>query len=126
MGIQSHVRCWLQRTKYKKTLRQIILIQCIFRRRQARKQLKKLKIQAKSVDHQKKLNKGLENKIISLQQKLTESENLRKNLKSVENDFAVATKELETLRVSNDKNRLAMDRVQELEEEVAKLKADLS
>merc|ERR1739848_741589 len=97
-------RCWLARTKYKKTIKKIILIQCIFRRRQARKQLKKLKIQAKSVDHQKKLNKGLENKIISLQQKLTESENLRKNLKSVENDYAAANKELETLKISNEKN----------------------
>lgn len=38
----------------------------------ARKQLKKLKIEARSVEHQKKLNKGLENKIISLQQKVTE------------------------------------------------------
>ena len=124
--IQSHVRSWLERRKYKKTLRGIVLIQCLFRRRQAKKLLKSLKIQAKSVDHQKKLNKGLENKIISLQQKLTESENVRKNLQSVENDYAAANKELETLRSSNEKNRLAMDRVQQLEEEVAKLKADLA
>ena len=37
-----------------------------------------------------------------------------------------ANKELETLKISNEKNRLAMDRVQQLEEEVAKLKADLA
>ena len=123
--IQSHIRCWLARTKYKKTIKKIILIQCIFRRRQAKKQLKKLKIDAKSVDHQRKLNKGLENKIISLQQKLTESKNISKNLKSVENDFNAATKELETLRSTNEKNRLVADRVHKLEDEVAQLKSDL-
>ena len=123
--IQARIRGWLQKTKYKKTLRKIILIQCIFRRRQAKKELKKLKIAAKSVDHQKKLNKGLENKIISLQQKLTESEKQRKNLNAIENDYNEATKELETLRSENEKNRLSTDRVEQLEKEVAKLKADL-
>lgn len=38
----------------------------------ARRELKSLKIQAKSVEHQRQLNKGLENKIISMQQKLSE------------------------------------------------------
>ena len=116
---EGNCRNLYKKRKYKKALRGIVLIQCLFRRRQAKKLLKSLKIQAKSVDHQKKLNKGLENKIISLQQKLTESENVRKNLQSVENDYAAANKELETLRSSNEKNRLAMDRVQQLEEEVA-------
>ena len=123
--IQASLRGWLERRKYKKALRRIIIIQCLFRRRQAKKLLKKLKAEAKSVDHQKKLNKGLENKIISLQQKLTESEKMRKNLKSVENDYVAATKELETLKVENDTNRLAAERVKSLEEEVSKLKADL-
>ena len=123
--IQSHVRCWLEKKRYKKTLQQIVLIQCVFRRREARKQLKKLKVQAKSVDHQKKLNKGLENKIISMQHKLTESKQMQKNLKTIENDYAAASKELETLKSTNEKNRLAASRVQQLEEEIAKLKSDL-
>jgi myosin heavy subunit len=38
----------------------------------ARRLYKKLKQEARSVEHVKKLNKGLENKIISLQQKIEE------------------------------------------------------
>ena len=42
------------------------------RRLHARRRFKELKREARSVEHVKKLNKGLENKIISLQQKLGE------------------------------------------------------
>ena len=45
--------------------------QCCVRRWLAKRELKQLKIQARSVDHLKKLNRGMENKIIELQQKLT-------------------------------------------------------
>lgn len=38
----------------------------------AKKKLKELKREARSVEHVKKLNKGLENKIISMQQKISE------------------------------------------------------
>ena len=51
-------------------MRGIISIQGLVKCFLARKQLKGLKLEAKSIEHQKKLNKGLENKIISLQQKL--------------------------------------------------------
>ena len=46
-------------------------LQNLIRRYLAKKEYKRLKIEAKSVEHQKKLNLGLENKIISLQQQLT-------------------------------------------------------
>ena len=77
------------------------------------------------MEHQKKLNLGLENKIISLQQKLSESQAKYKGIKNIENDFNAANKELETLRVTNEKNRLAADRVTQLEQEVARLKGEL-
>ena len=48
-----------------------MILQSLIRRYLAKKEYKRLKIEAKSVAHQKKLNQGLENKIISLQQKLT-------------------------------------------------------
>jgi myosin-5 len=38
----------------------------------ARRLYRKLKVEARSVEHVKELNKGLENKIISLQQKIEE------------------------------------------------------
>lgn len=53
-------------------MRGLVAVQGMVRCYLARRQLKKLKIEAKSIEHQKKLNKGLENKIISLQQKLNE------------------------------------------------------
>jgi hypothetical protein len=42
------------------------------RRWLARRLYRKLKMEARSVEHVKKLNKGLENKIISLQHKIEE------------------------------------------------------
>jgi myosin-5 len=70
--IQKHVRCWLTRRKYLQTIYHIILVQSVVRRWLARRLYKKLKQEARSVEHVKKLNKGLENKIISLQQKIEE------------------------------------------------------
>jgi myosin V len=68
--IQSCVRGWLQRIRYRKILRGIVLVQSHYRRRKARKLFKIMKIEMKSVEHQRQLNKGLENKIISLQQNI--------------------------------------------------------
>jgi myosin-5 len=66
------MRCFLARKKYLQTVRRIILVQSMVRRWLARRQYRKLKVEARSVEHVKKLNKGLENKIISLQQKIEE------------------------------------------------------
>lgn len=68
--IQAHIRGMLARIRYKKIVRGITLCQAHFRRRKARKIFKAMKIEARSVEHQKQLNKGLENKIISLQQQI--------------------------------------------------------
>jgi myosin-5 len=66
------VRGFLARTRYLQTVRRIILVQSRVRRWLARRLYRKLKVEARSVEHVKKLNKGLENKIISLQQKIEE------------------------------------------------------
>ena len=68
--IQACVRGWLARKRYERIRNGFILLQAHFRRRQARKIYKTLKIEARSVEHQRQLNKGLENKIISLQQQI--------------------------------------------------------
>ncbi|GFO26379.1 unconventional myosin-va, partial [Plakobranchus ocellatus] len=70
--IQTAVRGFVQRSKFRRVMRGIVLVQSHFRRRKARVQLKILKVEAKSVDHIKRVNKGLENKIIELQQRLDE------------------------------------------------------
>uniref|UniRef100_A0A8C7E719 Myosin VA n=1 Tax=Naja naja TaxID=35670 RepID=A0A8C7E719_NAJNA len=68
--IQKHVRGWLARLHYHRTLKAIIYLQCCVRRMRARRELKKLKIEARSVEHYKKLNVGMENKIMQLQRKI--------------------------------------------------------
>ncbi|KAL0162764.1 hypothetical protein M9458_042160, partial [Cirrhinus mrigala] len=47
-----------------------IVIQCFYRRVRAKRQLKQLKIEARSAEHFKKLNVGMENKIVQLQKKM--------------------------------------------------------
>uniref|UniRef100_A0A4W5MI94 Myosin VA n=1 Tax=Hucho hucho TaxID=62062 RepID=A0A4W5MI94_9TELE len=68
--IQKHVRGWLARQRYKRSLRAIVYLQCCIRRMKAKKELKTLKIEARSVEHFKKLNVGMENKIMQLQRKI--------------------------------------------------------
>lgn len=82
----------MARRRYQKQRRQIILCQATVRRHFARKQYKKLKIEARSIEHVKKLNKGLENKIISLQQKI-------EDLNKVQNDYKNAQNEINDLRL---------------------------
>lgn len=81
----------MARRQYQKEKRQIVLCQAAVRRYFARKQYKKLKIEARSIEHVKKLNKGLENKIISLQQKI-------EDLNKVQNDYKNAQNEISELR----------------------------
>lgn len=123
--IQSHIRGFVQRRKYQRKLRQIILAQSKVRQFLARRQFKRLKIEAKSIEHQKKLNKGLENKIISLQQRLTETEKSLSEMKKFKKDYSVAMTQLEELKVSGAKNKTALGRVDVLEKEIEELKKDL-
>lgn len=66
------MRGYLARKRYKKNLHRVIICQNAVRRFLAKRLLRQLKKEARSVEHVKKLNKGLENKIISLQQKIGE------------------------------------------------------
>ncbi|XP_069369831.1 unconventional myosin-Vb isoform X2 [Paralichthys olivaceus] len=70
MIIQKNVRGWMQRKKFKRARNAAITIQCAFRRTRAKQQLKQRKIEARSAEHLKKLNSGMENKIVQLQRKM--------------------------------------------------------
>lgn len=72
MIIQKYVRGWLQRVKFKHARAAAITIQCAYRRTLAKRQLKQLKIEARSAEHFKKLNTGMENKIVQMQRKMDE------------------------------------------------------
>ncbi|XP_045923815.1 unconventional myosin-Vb [Micropterus dolomieu] len=70
MIIQKSVRGWLQRKKFRRARDAAVTIQCAFRRTRAKRQLQQLKIEARSAEHLKKLNTGMENKIVQLQRKM--------------------------------------------------------
>lgn len=72
MILQKNVRGWLQRRKFRRARAAAVVMQCGFRRLQAKKQLKQLKIEARSAERLKKLNTGMENKIVQLQRKMDE------------------------------------------------------
>lgn len=68
--IQKAVRGWLVRKKFLRSRYAAIVIQCFYRRVRAKRQLKQLKIEARSSEHLKNLNVGMENKIVQLQKKM--------------------------------------------------------
>lgn len=76
--IQRFCRGYLARKRYNVMLRKIIIAQSCVRRFLAKKQLKKLRTEARSISHLQTKYKGLENKIIELQQKydFTNKENI--------------------------------------------------
>nr|CAI5827729.1 unnamed protein product [Callosobruchus analis] len=87
--IQKYIRGYLARKRYRQKLRQIIICQAAVRRFLARRLYKRLRVEARSIEHVKKLNKGLENKIISLQQKLDEMNKVNVELKNYQNEVQV-------------------------------------
>ncbi|XP_075988529.1 dilute class unconventional myosin [Anticarsia gemmatalis] len=96
--IQRYARGYLARKRVKKIRRQIIIAQASIRRFLARRQYKRLRIEARSLDHQKSLNKGLENKIISLQQKLGDAMEKAKGIEPLLLQIADLKAKLEILR----------------------------
>lgn len=72
MVIQKYARGWMERKKFKRARNAAVVIQCSYRRLQARRELKQRKIEARSAEHFKKLNVGMENKIVQLQRKVDE------------------------------------------------------
>ncbi|XP_047130704.1 unconventional myosin-Va isoform X1 [Hydra vulgaris] len=79
--IQKNWRRYYARKEYLSTRKSIILLQCCIRRMAARKELKKLKIEARSVEHLKTVSKGMEIKIITLQEKLNAEKKEKEYLK---------------------------------------------
>ncbi|XP_075219084.1 dilute class unconventional myosin isoform X2 [Lycorma delicatula] len=123
--IGKHVRGWLCRLNYQRKRRQIIICQNTVRRFLARRILKKLKMEARSVEHVKSLNKGLENKIISLQQRIEEllKENAVLRISAVE---LIETRgKLEVLRNVENERKKQMILVVEKDNKLATLTEEL-
>ncbi|XP_059483420.1 unconventional myosin-Va isoform X2 [Neocloeon triangulifer] len=123
--IQRWVRGWLARRRYLHATTRLVLAQSVIRRFLARRKLKKLKAEARSVEHVKKLNKGLENKIISLQQRIEEMNKEQQRLKGASGDLSVTKQQLEKLKAAELISRKLPEKIAELEEELRIAKEQL-
>uniref|UniRef100_A0A3B1IEH2 Unconventional myosin-Va n=1 Tax=Astyanax mexicanus TaxID=7994 RepID=A0A3B1IEH2_ASTMX len=131
--IQKMVRGWLARQWYKRSLDALVYLQCCVRRMRAKRELKKLKIEARSVEHYKKLNIGMENKIMQLQRKVDEQNKENRTLTERLNGLEVAhtaeserlRRELSRLRCAEEDAKNSNNRVITLQEELERLRAEL-
>ncbi|XP_076020417.1 unconventional myosin-Vb isoform X2 [Genypterus blacodes] len=129
MIIQRYARGWLDRMKFKKARNAAIVIQCAYRCVLAKREFKQLKIEARSAQHLKKLNSGMENKIVQLQRKMDDQS---KELKSQNEQLSVTNVSLGTEltklqkaleKVHNQKGN--GNQLTSLQDELEKLRAQL-
>ncbi|GAB6032023.1 myosin I [Chamberlinius hualienensis] len=119
--IQKHVRGWLARKQYQHTRSSIILLQSCVRRLIAKRVLKTLKVEARSVEHVKKLNVGLENKIITMQQKIEELNKENHLMKAKESNIQDMQAKLEKMKAMEAATKGYSNKISELEAEIQKL-----
>lgn len=65
--LQARMRGWLAREAYRRVRAAVVLMQCCVRRKAAKRELLKLKTEARSVERYRELNKGMEVKLMQLQ-----------------------------------------------------------
>merc|ERR1712142_253663 len=122
--MQKYVRRFIEQRRYHRIRDGLIAIQAHARRKRAAKELKRLRNEAKSMDHLKKLNQGLENKIIELQQKLTEQNKLQETHKKKEARIKGLEEKLEGLKASKAESIMWSNKFAALEAQMQKLKAE--
>ncbi|XP_043795011.1 unconventional myosin-Va isoform X1 [Apis laboriosa] len=120
--IQRFARGYLVRMACKKKLRNIIIVQSYVRRYLAKKVFKRLKAEARSVEHVKSLNKGLEKKIMTLQEKITELTKENHVLKNLQNEMIDLKHKLEGLKSVDAENKKLNVILVEKEKELEKIK----
>ncbi|XP_031836007.1 dilute class unconventional myosin isoform X3 [Nomia melanderi] len=119
--VQRFCRGYLVRMACKKRLENIIIVQACVRRFLAKRLFKRLKAEARSVEHVKSLNKGLEKKIITLQQKITELSKENQSLKNVQNEMIDLKHKLESLKSVDAENKKLNLILVEKEKELEKM-----
>nr|XP_057930064.1 unconventional myosin-Vb isoform X2 [Doryrhamphus excisus] len=84
--LQARVRGWLARRAFTRFRAAVVFAQCCVRRRAAKRELMKLKTEARSVERYRELTKGMEVKLMQLQMKADqvarENASLRESLRT--------------------------------------------
>ncbi|XP_021571446.1 unconventional myosin-Vb [Carlito syrichta] len=86
--LQKYVRGWMARRRVRRLQGAAIVIQCAFRRLKAKSELKALKIEARSAEHLKRLNVGMENKVVQLQRRIDDQ---NKELKTLSEQLSTSS-----------------------------------
>lgn len=89
--LQARVRGWLARCTYKRVRCATVLLQCCVRRRAARKELRRLRAEARSVEKYRELNKGMEVKLMQLQLRADQQVGDRRNMFWIYSKFCICT-----------------------------------
>ncbi|CAG5102710.1 Similar to MYO5A: Unconventional myosin-Va (Gallus gallus) [Cotesia congregata] len=128
--IQRFARGYLVRAAVKQKINNIIIVQCCVRKYLARRIFRRLKAEAKSVEHVKTLNKGLEKKIISMQHRINEILKENQALRVVQTEVVDLKVKLEAMKAVELENKklvgvlVEKDRELELMAETVKREQD--
>ncbi|XP_077202885.1 unconventional myosin-Vb isoform X2 [Paroedura picta] len=127
--IQKNARAWLARKHFLRFRCAAVVIQCYFRRMKARQELKALKIEARSAEHLKRLNVGMENKVVQLQRKIDEQQKEYKLLnEQLSTNSSAYSSELEKLKKELERHRRKSgdgNQITSLQEEIDSLRLAL-
>ncbi|KTW28883.1 hypothetical protein T552_01512 [Pneumocystis carinii B80] len=135
--IQSLWKRYIARKKYKIQYKRIVCIQSCWRRKKAKDELKRLRIEAKSLSHFKEVSYKLENKVIELTHNLSKKHQENKlllaqieDLENLNNTWKTKSEKWEEER-NNLENNLnnankALEKAFDLEQEIHALKKQLS
>lgn len=123
--IQKMVRGFLARRRFQRAKKGIVLLQSCWRRWRARRLYRALRAEARSIEHVRNLNKGLENKIISMQQKIEEMNKELIPLRNKQSEYPEMRAQLESFRGQAAELKAANGRIGELERLVLELRAQI-
>ncbi|XP_054982057.1 unconventional myosin-Vb isoform X2 [Sorex araneus] len=126
--IQKHVRGWMARRRFQRLRGAAVVIQGAYRMLKARRTLKSLKIEARSAEHLKRLNVGMENKVVQLQRKIDDQNKEYKTL-SEQLSAATSTHSMEVARLKKELAQYQRSREQDssprLQSELESLREEL-
>ncbi|XP_070599668.1 unconventional myosin-Vb isoform X1 [Erythrolamprus reginae] len=123
--LQKYTRAWLARKNFTKFRCAAVVIQCYFRRMKAKQELKALKIEARSAEHLKRLNIGMENKVVQLQRKLDEQSKENKQLSTAASTHHTEIEKLKKELEHHQKKKGDRNQLVSLQEETHSLRLAL-